>query len=194
MDVQTDRLVHHVACKLVWHLDPFVSSALMDTYAKCSETHDARKLFDRMPERDLVTWTAMIGAHGEAGDENKSLVLFDRMKAQGIIPDKIGLMNVVNACARVAAMYKARPIHDFVCHMTFSLDVTLGIAMIDIGAESLNVHLPSSSQASDTLLSPTLFSVPKSGRSLAEASLEPDIRERFEEVVLGKLRERFSPN
>ncbi|MFQ6665739.1 hypothetical protein Gotur_032360, partial [Gossypium turneri] len=47
--------------------DIFVMTALVDMYAKCGAIHTARKLFDRMNERHVTTWNAMIDGYGTHG-------------------------------------------------------------------------------------------------------------------------------
>ncbi|KAL3536092.1 hypothetical protein ACH5RR_004553 [Cinchona calisaya] len=135
MDLQMGRLFHHVVCKYGLQSDPFVAATLVDMYAKCKVLKDAQKLFDRMLERDLVTWTVMIGAHTECGSADAALLLFDRMQEEGIVLDSVAMVNVVNACAKLGAMHKARLVHDYISRKQFSMSVVLGTAMIDMYAK-----------------------------------------------------------
>lgn len=61
----------------------FVQSALIDFHSKCAEMADARKLFQMMPLRDLVTWNAMIGGYAVQGFPKDSLRLFQLMMREG---------------------------------------------------------------------------------------------------------------
>uniref|UniRef100_A0A5B7C1L6 DYW domain-containing protein n=1 Tax=Davidia involucrata TaxID=16924 RepID=A0A5B7C1L6_DAVIN len=135
MDLQMGRLIHHIVYKFGLHSDTYISAALVDMYAKCRVIEDARQLFDKMLNRDLVTWTVMIGACAECGNANESLVLFDRMGEEGVVPDKVAMVTVVNACAKLGAMHKARLVHDYIWRKNFSLDVILGTAMVDMYAK-----------------------------------------------------------
>ncbi|XP_010247889.1 PREDICTED: pentatricopeptide repeat-containing protein At4g21065-like [Nelumbo nucifera] len=139
-DLQTGRMIHHLVYKSGLHSDPFVSAALVDMYAKCGVIEDARLLFDRIPKKDLVTWTVMIDAHANCGNAEESLVLFDRMREEGIIPDKVTMVTVVFACAKLGAMHKAELVHDYISRNKFSLDVILGTAMIDMYAKCGSVN------------------------------------------------------
>ncbi|XP_012468160.1 pentatricopeptide repeat-containing protein At2g33760 [Gossypium raimondii] len=135
MDLLMGSLVHGVVLKSGLSWDHFVCAALVDMYAKCRVIDDARKLFDDMHKKDLVTWTVMIDGYAECGNANESLVLFDWMREEGIVPDKITMVTVVNACSKLGAMHKARFVHDYICSMKFSLTVILGTAMIDMYAK-----------------------------------------------------------
>ncbi|XP_052174599.1 pentatricopeptide repeat-containing protein At2g33760-like [Diospyros lotus] len=135
MGLQMGKLIHHIVCKFGLHSDSFVVAALVDMYAKCQAIEDAQQLFDRMPKRDLVTWTVMIGAFAECGNPSESLVLFDRMREEDVVPDKVAMVTVVNACAKIGALHKARLIHEYIWGRNFSLDVILGTAMMDMYAK-----------------------------------------------------------
>lgn len=134
-DLQIGRLIHHIVYKFGLQSDPFVAAALVDMYAKCKVLEDAQKLFDRMRERDLVTWTVMIGAYTECGSANEALLLFDGMQEQGVVPDSVAMVNVVNACAKFGAMHNAKLVHDYISRKQFWLGVVLGTAMIDMYAK-----------------------------------------------------------
>lgn len=135
MDLLMGRLVHGIVLKHGLVSDNFVCAALVDMYAKCRVIDDARQLFDNMQSRDLVSWTVMIGAFAECRNADEALVLFDRMVDEGVLPDKVAMATVVNACAKLGAMHKARLVHDYICRNKFSLDVILGTAMIDMYAK-----------------------------------------------------------
>ncbi|OIT27553.1 pentatricopeptide repeat-containing protein [Nicotiana attenuata] len=142
MDLQMGRKIHNVVCKNGLESDVFVVAALVDMYSKCKVINDAKQLFDKMPKRDLVTWTVMIGACTECGDPSEALVLFDQMREEGVVvPDKVALVNVVNACAKIGAMHKAKVVHEYIVRNKFSLDVILGTAMVDMYAKCGSVDV-----------------------------------------------------
>lgn len=135
MDLKMGRLVHDIVLKHGLLADNFACAALVDMYAKCKVVDDARQLFDKMQNRDLVTWTVMIGAFAECRNADESLVLFDWMIEEGVVPDKVAMVTIVNACAKLGAMHRARLVHYYICRNKFSLDVILGTAMIDMYAK-----------------------------------------------------------
>lgn len=134
-DLQMGRVVQSVAWKNGLNLDRFVCAALVEMYAKCGVIEDARQLFAEMPDKDLVTWTVMIGALADSGDANESLELFDRMTREGIVPDKVAMVNVVHACAKFGALHKAREVHNYIRMKNITLNVILETAMIDMYAK-----------------------------------------------------------
>jgi pentatricopeptide repeat protein len=41
-------------------VNSYVGSALIDMYGKCRDLISARRVFDSMPNKDVVTWNAII--------------------------------------------------------------------------------------------------------------------------------------
>uniref|UniRef100_A0A0D9VSF5 Pentacotripeptide-repeat region of PRORP domain-containing protein n=1 Tax=Leersia perrieri TaxID=77586 RepID=A0A0D9VSF5_9ORYZ len=77
-----------------------VSSALLDMYAKCGVVHEARQLFDNMPQRSTVTWNSMIFGLANSGHCQEAIDLFDRMlRDNGANPDHLTFTAVLTACS-----------------------------------------------------------------------------------------------
>ncbi|GKA25257.1 pentatricopeptide repeat-containing protein [Tanacetum coccineum] len=111
MDVKMGRVIHDIVWRYGQCWNTFICAAIVDMYAKCGVIDDARMMFDGMDEKDLTTWTVVIGAYAACGSANESLVLFDQMQECGIVPD---MVTVVNTCGKLGAMNKAKVVHDIV--------------------------------------------------------------------------------
>lgn len=61
----------------------FFQNALVSMYAKCGDLMDARRVFDRMAQRDVVSWNSMISGYAAAGQWGEAVELFQRMRAEG---------------------------------------------------------------------------------------------------------------
>ncbi|KAJ0100376.1 hypothetical protein Patl1_20776 [Pistacia atlantica] len=68
--------VHCLVVKTGYDFDVFVCSSLLDKYAKCGDIKTARKVFDEMPERTVVSWTGMIYGYAQLGLNEEALKLF----------------------------------------------------------------------------------------------------------------------
>ncbi|KAJ4961515.1 hypothetical protein NE237_021425 [Protea cynaroides] len=56
-----------------------LSSSIVDAYSKCGIIGDARKLFDDMPTRDVLTWTTLVSGYAKWGDMESARKLFNEM-------------------------------------------------------------------------------------------------------------------
>lgn len=93
--VRQGREVHLWAAKRRLDEQTFVGSALIDMYAKCGRIRDARKVFNQMPEKNLVTWNAMIGGYAFHGLGEEALEIFRAMEE----PDEVSFIAALSACS-----------------------------------------------------------------------------------------------
>ncbi|GLJ49785.1 hypothetical protein SUGI_1057230 [Cryptomeria japonica] len=59
--------------------DVFVASALVDMYFKCGRTEEARKVFDKIQERDTVLWNTLLSGYAYNGHMQEAMGIFQRM-------------------------------------------------------------------------------------------------------------------
>ncbi|XP_009146721.1 putative pentatricopeptide repeat-containing protein At3g11460, mitochondrial [Brassica rapa] len=90
----------------------FVSNALISMYARCGNLAKARGVFDVMPVRSLVSWTAMIGCYGMHGMAETGVKLFDDMIKSGIRPDKTVFVMVLSTCSHSGLTEKGLELFD----------------------------------------------------------------------------------
>ncbi|GFQ00489.1 pentatricopeptide repeat-containing protein at5g04780 [Phtheirospermum japonicum] len=73
---------------------------LINLYSKCGLVDYARKVFDKMRLRSVVSWNTIIGAHSQNGDGLGALKLFGRMIREGFEFSEFALPSML--CARVS--------------------------------------------------------------------------------------------
>ncbi|KAI5063638.1 hypothetical protein GOP47_0022185, partial [Adiantum capillus-veneris] len=78
--------------------DVQLATVLFDMYAKCGSMMEAQHVFDNMPSKDTVAWTALITGYAGQGESNLIFQLLRRMKAEGKSPDKETFLSVLIAC------------------------------------------------------------------------------------------------
>ncbi|KAK6268242.1 hypothetical protein QUC31_012402 [Theobroma cacao] len=77
----------------------FVSNALIHMHAKFGCMEQAWMEFSRMKERDVVSYSTMIAALSDHGQFQEALVLFSKMQKEGIKPNQVTFIGVLNACS-----------------------------------------------------------------------------------------------
>lgn len=108
-----------------------VCNALINMYGKCGALEEARAIFDKMQHRDVGSWNAMISAYAQDMDSHNALILFRCMQQEGVKHDKITLLNVLRACASLAAVTETKFIHANIVSDGFDLDVIVGTALLN---------------------------------------------------------------
>ncbi|KAK0606900.1 hypothetical protein LWI29_005927 [Acer saccharum] len=98
--------------------DLMVTNALIDMYSKCKSINVARAMFDAIApnERNVVSWTVLIGGYAQHGEANGALELFSQMFQQVnyVRPNAFTISCALMACARLAALRFGRQIHAYV--------------------------------------------------------------------------------
>ncbi|KAJ1267189.1 hypothetical protein BS78_07G037300 [Paspalum vaginatum] len=79
-------------------LDVVGNTALVDLYCKWGRMEDARNVFERMPKKNLISWNALIAGYGYHGMGDKAIEMFERLIAEGIAPNHVTFLAVLNAC------------------------------------------------------------------------------------------------
>ncbi|KAL4024896.1 hypothetical protein IC575_013269 [Cucumis melo] len=100
-EIEFGRSVQALAVKACVEQNIFVASALVDMYGKCGSIDNAVQAFNAMPERNLVSWNALLGGYAHQGHANKAVALLEEMtSAAGIVPSYVSLICALSACSR----------------------------------------------------------------------------------------------
>ncbi|OWM67853.1 hypothetical protein CDL15_Pgr010791 [Punica granatum] len=114
LSVKAGRIVHSEAVVNGLVSDVYVGNSLMSMYSKLGDLQDVRKVFDRMPERDLTSWSTVILSHAKNGDPKEAVDVFRSMGRAGVVADGTTLLAVLDACGQMKAIRQGREIHAFV--------------------------------------------------------------------------------
>ena len=71
------------------------------------ERTSARLLFDKMPEKNLVTWNAMITSYSQNGHGEEAVRLFRQMESSGLIPNVTSWNSMISGYAQRGLEYEA---------------------------------------------------------------------------------------
>lgn len=96
------RAIHATARKKGYDRQVYVGSALVSMYGKFGSLADARKVFDAMSVRDVVSWNAMMAACVEQGQSEETLQLYRLMQQEGVSPDACTIVSALQACRMCA--------------------------------------------------------------------------------------------
>lgn len=90
--------------------DIYVATALLDMYAKCGSLDDALRVFEDMPQKNEVSWNAMISALAFHGRAMEAISLFKHMIEEGgaARPNEITFVGVLSACVHVGLVDEGR--------------------------------------------------------------------------------------
>lgn len=124
--------LHALTKKLGLDSDIYVQNALISGYGSAGSLNCASKLFNEMHERDLVSWSAMIGCYTNCGHPYEALTVFQQMQIENIHPDEVTLLTVISAVSSIGELDLGKWIEMFIRRIGLKLSISLGTALIDM--------------------------------------------------------------
>lgn len=90
--------VHGQIIKLGCRNDTFIQNSLIRMYMKCGCLGNGLRVFDEMPERNLVSWTLIISGALQNGASEAGIWTFLQMRRNGFIPNEFALGSIIKIC------------------------------------------------------------------------------------------------
>ena len=136
-----------------------VGTALILMYAKCGSIEEARQAFDNLTNRNVVSWTATVGAYAQSGSIGSTKVgdivtwnvmigayagsgrgveaydLYLKMKEEGFQPDAVTYVSLLNDCASTGAFEWVKEVHSHILEAGYESDVRVGSALVHMYAK-----------------------------------------------------------
>ncbi|KAK7265221.1 hypothetical protein RJT34_32837 [Clitoria ternatea] len=100
--------VHAAVLKNGLQSHVFISNQVLNMYAKCGQIFLARRVFDEMSQRNLVSWSAMISGYDQCGEHRMALHLFSQIQ---LLPNEYIFASVLSACASLMELKQGKQIH-----------------------------------------------------------------------------------
>lgn len=127
------KQVHGHSFKLGFGDDLFVQNSLINMYGKCGEISLSCAVFDKMVQRSVASWSALIAAHASLGMWGKCLEIFRGMSSEGCWrAEESILVNVVSACTHLGALDLGRCTHGSLLRTMSGLNVVVETSLMDM--------------------------------------------------------------
>ncbi|KAK8705330.1 hypothetical protein V6N13_048934 [Hibiscus sabdariffa] len=124
--------MHCLVLKTGYDTDVFVASSLVDMYGKCGKIKAARKLFDEMPERNVVSWSGMIYGYAQLGESEEALTLFKQAMYERLDVNDFTFSSVVQVCANSTLLQLGKQIHGLCFKTNYDLSSFVGSSLISL--------------------------------------------------------------
>ncbi|KAK6114740.1 hypothetical protein DH2020_007009 [Rehmannia glutinosa] len=106
--IDKGKWIHHKLITFGVRKDMYIDTALANMYARCGDLQMARRVFDKMTERSIVSWSSMIGSYAMHGHIDDCISVFYRMVELGIKPNDVTFMNILLACSHAGYVEKGK--------------------------------------------------------------------------------------
>ncbi|XP_073060921.1 pentatricopeptide repeat-containing protein At1g11290, chloroplastic [Primulina eburnea] len=109
-----------------------VATALLDMYAKCGLIGTARRVFDGMDSRTVVSWNSLIDGYAQSGDSEEAINVFQKMLDEGLKPSNVTIMGTLHACGDLGDLRNGRFLHELVDQLGLGSDVSVMNSLISM--------------------------------------------------------------
>ncbi|XP_042475260.1 pentatricopeptide repeat-containing protein At3g56550 [Macadamia integrifolia] len=133
--VKKCRETHGLIIRSGYEEDVVVCTNLMRSYAGNVSIKTAQLVFDRMIEKDLVSWNAMISCYSQAGLHEETIKLYNQMRTFDVGVDAFTLVSLLSSCAHVGALDFGVEMHRLANENGFGDNLFVRNALIDMYAK-----------------------------------------------------------
>ncbi|XP_043724232.1 putative pentatricopeptide repeat-containing protein At1g56570 [Telopea speciosissima] len=138
--LQFGRQVHGKVLKLGYDSKALnVNNAIADAYSKCGSLEDARKVFESMETKDLISWTTMLTAYVQCSEGEKALNIFSQMRNEGFTPNEFSFASILVGCASLCLLDCGQQLHGLLCKSGLEDHECVESALIDMYAKCGNI-------------------------------------------------------
>uniref|UniRef100_A0A5B7C9F4 DYW domain-containing protein n=1 Tax=Davidia involucrata TaxID=16924 RepID=A0A5B7C9F4_DAVIN len=130
--VSEAQAIHAHIMKTGTHEDLFLMTFLVNVYAKCGIMKDARKVFDNLPRRNVVTWTSLMTGYVHNSQPELALRVFLEMLEFGAYPTNYTLGIILNACSSLYTIELGKQIHGYIIKYRIEYDTSVGNALCSL--------------------------------------------------------------
>ncbi|XP_062090681.1 pentatricopeptide repeat-containing protein At5g55740, chloroplastic [Humulus lupulus] len=123
--------VHGYAVKMGYSGCVFVTSSLVDMYGKCGAMEDARKVFDGIPEKNVVTWNSLMVGYVLNGLNEEAIELFYNLRMESVEPTQVTISCYLSASANIRAPGEGKQGHAVAVVEGLVLTAILGSSIIN---------------------------------------------------------------
>lgn len=124
--------VHGVIIKMGLEKDLFVRNSLIHLYAECGKIEMGRKVFDKMPERNVVSWTSLINGYAGTDLAKEAVSLFFEMVDSGVEPNSVTMVCAISACAKLKDFELGRRVCDYIGELGVKFNTHMVNALVDM--------------------------------------------------------------
>ncbi|XP_019189077.1 PREDICTED: pentatricopeptide repeat-containing protein At2g13600-like [Ipomoea nil] len=126
------KQVHAQALKNGFHGHEFVETKLLQMYGKCECLYDAVMLFDKMPRRNLYSWTAILNVYINNGFFQDAFYCFQQLRFEDLDLEFFVFPLALKICSGYGGMELGRQLHALVIKIGFLSNIYVGNAVIDM--------------------------------------------------------------
>nr|GLL42051.1 pentatricopeptide repeat-containing protein At3g24000, mitochondrial-like isoform X2 [Ipomoea trifida] len=131
-NLKEGKVLHGELVRNLIDLDMHLYVSLINFYAKSGDLSSARKVFDQMPDQNLVSWNAFLNGYAQEGEWQEVLRLFCSLSESEFRFSSYTLSTVLKSCANVGNLRVGQVLHSVAIKIGSEFDNYISSSLVDM--------------------------------------------------------------
>ncbi|KAL6526376.1 hypothetical protein OROMI_030016 [Orobanche minor] len=130
--LESGMVIHGLIIKRGFVSGSFMGNSLLAMYMNCGNRGGARRVFDEMQEKTVVSWNTMISGYFRNDSAKEALMVFRRMVEIGVEFDSATILSVLPACRHLKDLDMGMEVHQMINDKTIGKRLAVQNALVDM--------------------------------------------------------------
>ncbi|WCJ21602.1 Tetratricopeptide repeat (TPR)-like superfamily protein [Euphorbia peplus] len=131
--------IHAYAIKNGFSSSVELGNTLVDLYAKCCNIIYAGRVFNKIPNKDFISWTTVIAGYAQNDSHMEAIELLRKVQMEGMTVDAVMMGSILLLCKRLKCVAQVKEIHGYSIRRGLS-DRVLRNTIVGVYGECGNVN------------------------------------------------------
>ncbi|KAL5983856.1 hypothetical protein ACLOJK_017952 [Asimina triloba] len=134
-DLRRGREMHAVVETSGFQSNLVICTSMIDMYGKSNDVDNARRVFNGMVYKNVISWTSMISAYAQNAHGHEALELFGELLQESpevTSPNHFTYASILNACASLGRLALGKATHVAVIRLSHDANDVVASALIDM--------------------------------------------------------------
>lgn len=130
--------IHGLSLKMGYCYNVYVGNGLIDMYSRCYSPDDSRRVFNGMPDKNLITWTSLVTGYSHNELPYEAMDLVREMLLLEVKPNYVTYNSLLSSFSSPALLDNCRQIHSHIIKEGFEFDAYIAATLVTIYSECSN--------------------------------------------------------
>ncbi|GMH20146.1 hypothetical protein Nepgr_021987 [Nepenthes gracilis] len=128
--------LHGFLIKLGYLSDAYISTAMLDFYARNGNMRSATLAFHGIPEKGAASLNAILAGFKQTDiDREDPMVFFNQQRSAGIVPDMVTLSRLLSLSSICARLIRGKSLHAYIIKTGYESELSVSNALIAMYAK-----------------------------------------------------------
>ncbi|XVF35501.1 hypothetical protein REPUB_Repub18cG0150900 [Reevesia pubescens] len=109
-----------------------IADSLIDLYVKCGNLVEARRVFNQIGEKNVISWSALILGCAQEGNVAEAIELFSQLKNSSMQLDGFVLSSMMSVFADFALVEQGKQMHAYAVKIPSGLEISVSNSIVDM--------------------------------------------------------------